>query len=102
MYCIVCELCDCVVYVGETGREIRERMTEHLRDIRLQKEKPINLHFGTNHTVDTAKFVVLEKLYGASHLERTLREALWIKRLRTARPHGCNVKDNWIPAQFRF
>ena len=101
VYLISCSSCLCSVYVGETGREIKERMTEHLRDIRLRKDKPITHHFDGQHTADMARFTILEKLYTASNMERRIREALWIKRLQTARPNGCNVKDTWLPAQLR-
>ena len=45
------------------------------------------------------QFGVLEKLYNASHTEWLLREAVWSKRLKTGRPHGCNVKDVVLPFQ---
>ena len=35
-----------MVYNGGTERKLRERITEHLRDVRLRKEEPINSHFG--------------------------------------------------------
>ena len=81
--------------------ELCERMGEHLRDVRLCKEKPINSHFGRKgHGPEDLAFAVLEKLFGAERIERQLREALWIKRLATARPDGCNVKDVHIPAVY--
>lgn len=39
VYGILCTGCQATVYVGETERELQERMTEHLRDVRLQKDK---------------------------------------------------------------
>ena len=53
-------------------------MAEYLRDIRLEKDKPINLHFGEATHRDVV-FAVLEKVYGAERTERQLREGLWIK-----------------------
>ena len=54
------------MYVGETERELRERMTEHLRDGRLKKVKPINFHFGEKeHRLSDMAFIVLKKTYGA-------------------------------------
>ena len=99
VYAIICSRCDCTVYVGETERELRERMTEHLRDVRLRKEKPINSHFeGVAHGPVDLTFAVLEKVFGAERIERQLREAIWIRRLSTARPDGCNVKEIHFPA----
>ncbi len=102
VYAISCRRCSCVVYVGETERTLKERMTEHLRDIRLQRDKPINGHFATDgHSYDMAVFSVLEKVYGAGRQERLIREAMWIKKLRTNKPYGCNVKDVDVPIQLR-
>ena len=101
IYCILCNKCRCTVYVGQTQREIRERMREHLRDIRQQNDKPIIRHFDDNHTADNATFAILEQVYEDSVVARTVRESLWIKKLKTTRPMGCNVKDCWVPAQFR-
>ena len=38
VYGILCTRCQATVYVGETERELQDRMTEHLRDVRLQKD----------------------------------------------------------------
>ena len=99
VYGILCTRCQATVYVGETERELRERMTEHLRDVRLKKDKPINYHFGEkDHRLSDMAFIVLEKTYGADRTERQLRESVWIKKLSTTRPMGCNIKDSYIPA----
>ena len=47
VYGIICMKCDSIVYVGKTEKELCKRMGEHLRDVRLHKEKPINSHFGS-------------------------------------------------------
>ena len=75
-------------------------MIKHLRDIRLMKDKPINGHLGQNHSADMLRFAILESLYAASHTERLIRESVWIKRLKTVKPYGCNVKDVYLPAHF--
>ena len=46
-----------LVYVGETERQIRERMTEHVRDARLMKDKIINGRFGQNHYAAVRNFI---------------------------------------------
>ena len=51
-------------------------MSEHLRDVRLQKEKPINYQFNEEHTQNDISFVVLETLYSADRTERQLRDGL--------------------------
>ena len=100
VYGIICMRGDSIVYIGERERVLHERMGEHLRDVHFCREKPINSHFGEKgHGPEYLAFAVFEKVCGAEHIERQLREALWIKRLATARPDGCNVKDVHIPAQ---
>ena len=70
VYAIICTKCRSTVYVGETERELQERMTEHLRDVRLRKDKPINFHFGEKgHTQHDMAFTVLEKVYAAERIE---------------------------------
>ena len=46
MYGIICMECKSIVYVGETECEQNERMTEHIWDIRLERDKPMHFHFG--------------------------------------------------------
>ena len=36
VYIMICTRCQATVYVGETETEVWERMTEHLRDVRLE------------------------------------------------------------------
>ena len=45
VYAISCRLCESVVYVGETETQLHERMREHIRDVRLKRDEPINYHF---------------------------------------------------------
>ena len=44
-YAISCRLCERIVYVGETERQLHVRMREHMRDVCLKRDKPINFHF---------------------------------------------------------
>ena len=71
--------------------------------MRLRKDKPIDFHFGEKgHTQHDMAFAVLGKVYAAERIERQLREGLWIKKLWTVRPGGCNVKDCFIPAAIQW
>ena len=47
-------------------------------------------------------FGVMETAYEAKRIERQLREAQCIKRLGTARPDGCNVKDAHIQTVYEL
>ena len=63
VYGIICTRCDVVAYVGETGRQLKERMTEHLRSIRLRHDVPIAAHFDSLHSHTDLQFQVLERLF---------------------------------------
>ena len=101
VYAISCSRCDVGGLCRRDGETSPGQMREHLRDVRLQRDKSIMSHFRTIHDDGDLRFSVLEKLYNASHTERLLREAMWIKRLKTGRPHGCNVKNVVLPFQLR-
>ena len=69
-------------------------MKEHLRDVRLGNDKPINRHFAqADHSFNDLRFTVLKKMYSAERIERQMHESAWIQKLQTIRPAGCNVKD---------
>ena len=74
-------------------------MREHLPDVRLQGDKPIKIHFRDTYNDGDLWFSILEKLYNASYTEQLLRMDIWIKRLKTGRLHGCNVKEVLLPFQ---
>ena len=94
VYAISCRICERVVYVGETERQLHEGMREYMRDVRLKKDKPINYHFSQmNHSHSDLKFTILEKMYSAGKIERQMHESAWIKKLHTVQPLGCNIKD---------
>ena len=49
-YCITCTLCK-KLYIGETGRRLRDRLREHLRDVEKDASKPVARHFNLpNHS----------------------------------------------------
>ena len=58
-------------------------------------------HFGDNHDLGDLQFSVLEKLFKTNHTERLLWEAIWINRLKSGIPQGCNVKDVNLPLQLQ-
>ena len=61
IYGIVCVKCDRAIYVGETERTLKERISEHLRDIKNSADKPINCHF-QNHNEKNIVYAVLQRL----------------------------------------
>jgi len=48
VYGINCTRCDSMVYVGETGRTLKDRLKEHEADVRPGWEKPMAEHFSMN------------------------------------------------------
>jgi hypothetical protein len=83
--------------VGETLRSLRERINEHLGDIRQKRlKKPIARHFlSKGHTIKSLSHKILEiiKRYPKEDTctkYRRQRERCWIFRLRCLEPQGLN------------
>ena len=94
IYGIVCVKCDRAIYVGETERTLKERISEHMRDIKNSADKPINCHF-QNHDEKDIVYAVLQRLGNEnSKALRLLIEDIWIRKLNTLSPHGCNIQRN--------
>ena len=86
--------CGRVVYVGETGRQLKERIEEHLRDIRLNRDKPMATHFNSStHSMDNVQVSILEKVHGQSKALRLIRRSDWINNLNTKFPSGLHPKE---------
>ncbi|XP_069473373.1 uncharacterized protein [Ambystoma mexicanum] len=90
--------CPCgKLYVGQTSRAVKERITEHKSNIRCKNVKsPLARHFlQSSHTVAQVKYMVLEvvkKSYRGGDYQSTLsrREKYWIDLLDTLSPRGLN------------
>ena len=97
IYCISCKICG-KQYVGQTLRRLRDRISEHLRDIdKGDKTKPLGLHF-TTHDSSSIEVHVLEFIKKAPRGPQTLTirnrvEKRWIHLLRTPIPLGLNLED---------
>ena len=59
VYVLLCDRCKMTVYAGESERSVKEQVSEHMRDVKNQAEKPIMRHF-SGHKVDDIHFVVLQ------------------------------------------
>lgn len=93
IYALICNKCDLTVYVGETERTLKERVEEHRRDIKYQRDKPIMKHF-KNHSERDLHVAVMSKTAGENKAYRLIVEEHWIKNLETRTPQGCNIKTN--------
>ncbi len=94
VYAISCSKYSTPVYVGETERTLRERMTEHLADIRLMREKPVAKHFTErdHRGVNDVEICILERIHDKSRIFRLIKEKSWINKMKTEVPVGINTK----------
>ena len=110
IYVIKCRNCN-LMYVGETSRTLRERLTEHRATVRNNKDCPISHHFNTICTdINFLSIIPLEhvpkqiettSLENGDILELLHREQFWIKRLKTQFPLGMNQRKE-VPAPIPF
>ena len=81
IYRITCNKCPKFVYIGETGRPVKQRFYEHHRDV-IQKDtsKPAGNHFNTKgHSEANMCIIVLEGVLPKNDtLLRKRRENYWI------------------------
>ena len=101
IYGIECSLCG-LIYVGETGNNIRSRMNGHRSGVNHSLDLELYKHFNQDdHSILSMRVRILEKIYhhtNSSALSspfRRQRELHWIRQLGTAMPYGCNdnIKD---------
>ena len=96
IYCISCRKSS-ALYIGETGRSLRERFREHLR--RIEKNSPgfpVVEHFnGLNHSLSNAEIRGV-KLCSGNNIFRKRLEMWLIFKLGTTRPSGMNINFTFI------
>ena len=91
VYGVFCEECDKIVYVGETGTTLYERIQNHLSSVRKNLKQPVPSHFNSpDHKMEDMKFVILETIKTKDIHLRKIRESFWIKKLQTLTPEGLN------------
>ena len=90
VYLLPCKVCENSVYVGETKRTLKQRVKEHLWDIRGNKEKPVAMHFNqTGHKLDNLQVQVIEDVKDNNSLYyRKIREEFWMNKMNTVTPFG--------------
>jgi hypothetical protein len=95
---LTCKTCN-QQYIGQTIRQFKIRIGEHLADIKHKRDTPIATHFNTvSHTVKSLKCEIIEALKGdpesdSSNLLRDRREQFWIHQLQSKYPNGINKRD---------
>ena len=93
IYLITCKKCH-KQYVGETGRTLKQRITDHISCIRLHKDTPIGLHFNLpGHDTKDLSIIPIEQLYDNSDSVafRRMKESAWQRALQTLHPLGLNA-----------
>ena len=94
LYTIRCSLYDVAVYVKERKA--------HLRDVRLQKDKPIMCHFQDRHCERDLRFSMLAKLFNGSHMEGLLRETMKTQRLHGVMSKTLVCRCNYSTSNIEF
>jgi len=90
VYLVSCSKCN-MQYVGETGRTLRDRVTDHVSCIRLKKQTPIGLHFNqAGHSLKNFTILAIEQFDDKSDALRHMKESTWQHLLQTAHPLGIN------------
>jgi hypothetical protein len=96
VYGIECKTCMKLVYVGETGRKLKERVIDHLSCIRTNKNTEVATHFNSEgHRLEDIMVVGIEKVKESRCSYRRLRETLVINKLGTMEPNGLNSKQGF-------
>ena len=80
IYCLTCDKCG-EQYIGETERELKERIQEHLGYIRNSKlNQATGEHFNLDgHFIFDMKVTVIEKLHKTDRATREIRESMYIR-----------------------
>ena len=96
VYSIICRRCGCL-YIGETGRRLRERFSEHLRSVRNNSPGfPVAEHFNSvSHSLDDIMICGLKRCSG-DNSRRKNQEMRLIFELGTLKPNGLNINFSFI------
>ena len=98
VYMLTCTICQSQ-YVGQTKRQLKVRISEHLADIRYKRDTPVAHHFNkAHHNHSVLRCEILEVIKGdpesnKSKSDRDLKEQFWIHQLQTKHPNGINKRD---------
>lgn len=87
VYCILCIKCY-VMYIGQTGRCLFQRISEHLGNIRRKDKSPLYQHF-QNCDIKNFKYFAIDSSNDKD--KRLNKETRWIERLNTIFPNGLNT-----------
>ena len=85
--------------MGETGNQARTRFTQHLNDIRHNRDTPVAHHFNeTPHILEEhLKFSIIQKANNVKY--RKYQESILIKAFGSESPSGMNLRSDSIKRQ---
>ena len=97
IYAIHCKKCQ-QLYIGETKRRLADRVTEHLRSIRLNTTGlPVAAHFNSNdHNIKDFEVSVVRSSFNNDEVRKQEEERM-IFRLGCLQPRGINVSFRSFP-----
>ena len=92
IYMIECRQCQ-LKYIGQTSKNIRTRIYQHLRDIINHSNTSVAQHFTSQrHTLSDVSVRAIT-LAPRNVAQRLIVERTWISTLRTTTPLGLNVQN---------
>ena len=87
VYIISCDKSSCkyIQYVGETGKKLKERFSQHLQNIRSENcSTSTSEHFNLpNHSISNVNISIIEKCSSNSNMYRKIRESFFINKFET-------------------
>ena len=90
IYLINCNRCN-ALYIGQTGRKLKERLNNHRSDIRTYKKTAIAYHFNNpKHTIENLKITPIFSIVHYTTEEKNNIELSFIKQLQCNYPKGLN------------
>ena len=99
IYIILCKKCNNYFYIGESSRSVKERISEHINNIKkfIPYEKRVNsvsIHFNLlNHTLNDFSFIIYEK-----DLEDTIRFNLEAQMIHLFLKLNLNLINDVFPS----
>ena len=96
IYAIRCKRC-LAIYIGETGRPLSTRVSEHIRDISSEAHKPVPMHFDQSGHGGANDFEVqgIKKCH-RDHASRLHMEQKLIFEFGTFSPRGLNSQHMFL------
>ena len=90
VYIIQCTLCH-TLYIGQTNRQLKDRLNNHRSDVKLKRKTAIAIHF--NEPLHSFKHLTICPLQSTAHLNiqsTLLLEKQFITTFNTRYPNGLN------------